>query len=79
MHVCRSVNMCVHGWACKHFDSDIFIYLFIFWSLMSFSQDTMGADPFYLFVRQPDECNWQSYYNFTKAVFYPWHWYERHC
>ncbi len=30
-------------------------------SLMSSSWDTMGAHPLYLFVRQPDESNWQSY------------------
>lgn len=42
----------------------------VFLSLMSTSQGTTGAHPLYLFVRQPDECNWQSYYNFTKAVFF---------
>lgn len=36
-------------------------YIVTFLPLMSSSQDTMGAHPLYLFVRQPDECNWQSY------------------
>lgn len=30
-------------------------------SSLKSSRDTVGAHPLYLFVRKPDECNWQSY------------------
>lgn len=72
MNVSGSVRASLHDCVC--------VSAYISTSLMSSSQDTMGAQPLYLFVRQPDECNWQSYYNFTKAVFfYPWRWNERYC
>lgn len=36
--------------------------------------------PLYLFVRQPDECDWQSYIIISQRLgFYPWRWYERYC
>lgn len=55
-YICMFADLyaCVHDCASKSLHSDIFL------SLMC-SQGTMGALPQYLFVRQPDECNWQSY------------------
>lgn len=78
--VFTDLRMCVHAGACKRIHRVIFFF-FLFWVFdVFFPKTPWERIPLYLFVRQPDECDWQSYIIISQRLrFYPWRWYERYC